>query len=328
MSFASPWMLISLVLVPAVVWLYVRAMKRRAKRAAALAEQGLIPTVGKRMKMRRHLTFVLYTIALAGLLIALAKPQTKLTLPRREGTVILAFDVSNSMAAKDLAPTRMEAARVAAKAFIEKQPATVKIGVVAFGDSAVTVQQPTTKQTDVIAAIDRLSAQGGTSLGQGIFTSIGAIAGKPLQINPEALESDSAEIDIGYFGSGTIVMLSDGEDTGELDPLRLAEVASVAGVRIHTIGLGTAEGTVVEVDGFSVATALNSEALEAIAGLTNGTYYQAENTAQLTDIYESIKIEFKRVTKFTEISGLFAAGAGFLFLLGAMLSLLWFGRVV
>lgn len=328
MSFASPWMLVSLALVPLVIVLYVRAMKQRARRAAALAAQALVPTAGKSMRVRRHLTFVLYTIALAGLLVALAKPQTKLTLPRREGTVILAFDVSNSMAAKDLAPTRLEAARVAAKAFIEKQPATVKIGVVAFGDSAVTVQQPTTKQADVVAAIDRLSLQGGTSLGQGIFTSIAAIAGKPLQINPEALESDSAEIDIGYFGSGTIVMLSDGEDTGRLDPLRLAEVASVAGVRIHTIGLGTAEGTVVEVDDFNVATALDSESLTAIAALTNGTYYQAEDSAQLTDIYKTIKIDFKRVTKFTEISGIFAAGAGLLFLLGAMLSLLWFGRVV
>lgn len=328
MSFAAPWMLCSLVLVPAVIWLYVRAVKRRARRATALAAQGLVPTTAPRLRVRRHLAFGLYSIALSGLLIALAKPQTELTLPRREGTVILAFDVSNSMSAKDLQPTRIEAARVAAKAFTEKQPSTVKIGIVAFGDTAVTVQQPTTNQADVIAAIDRLSAQGGTSLGQGIFTSLGAIAGKPVQIDPAALASDSASIDIGYFGSGTIVMLSDGENTGDLDPLMLAEVASVAGVRIHTVGLGTAAGTVVEVDGFSVATALDSESLKAIAELTNGTYYQAENSAELTDIYKSIKIEFKRVTKFTEISGIFAAGAGLLFLLGAMLSLLWFGRVV
>ena len=136
-----------------------------------------------------------------------------LALPQREGTVILAFDVSNSMRATDLEPTRIEAAKAAATAFAERQPRTIRIGVVAFGDSALTVLRPTDVKKDVVAAIRRLSPGGGTSLGQGLYTSLSAIAGKPLQIDESALESDGGEVDIGFFGSSAIVLLSDGENT-------------------------------------------------------------------------------------------------------------------
>ena len=159
----------------------------------------------------------------------------------------------------------------------------------------------------MIAAIKRLSVGGGTSLGQGLYTSLSAIAGKPLKIDEAALERDDGAVNIGFFGSSAIVLLSDGENTSRLDPLRLAEVASTAGVRIHAIGVGTEEGTVVEIDGFSIATALDEDLLEEIAKVTDGTYEQAGDAEALTGIYESIDLEFKRVEEPREVTALFAA---------------------
>jgi Ca-activated chloride channel family protein len=232
------------------------------------------------------------------------------------------------MKADDLEPTRIEAAKEAAAGFVERQPGTIRIGVVAFGDSAVTVLRPTNVKQDVLAAIDRLSASGGTSLGQGLFTSLGAIAGKPLQIDEAALADESAPVDVGYFGSSAIVLLSDGENTSRPDPLAVAEIASSAGVRVHTVGVGSEEGTTVQVEGFDVATALDAEMLAEIAEVTDGSYSEAGDAETLAGIYESIDVEFKRVEKTREVTALFAAAGGLLLALGAALSLVWFGRVI
>jgi Ca-activated chloride channel family protein len=262
------------------------------------------------------------------LAIALARPAMNLSIPRREGTVILAFDVSNSMAADDIKPSRIEAAKTAARAFVDQQPSTIRIGVVAFGDGAVLVQPPTDVQPEVIAAIDRLSLQGGTSVGQGLFTALSAIAGKSLSIDESALASDSGELDIGYFGSAVVVMLSDGENTSRPDPLTVAEIASVAGVHVHTIGIGSDDGTVVEIEGFSVATALDRALLTEVSSLTDGTYYEAADAASLTQIYKTIDLEFTVKGEYTEVTAVFTAASALLLVAGALLSVLWFGRVV
>ena len=329
MSFASPSLLVLLVAIPAVVAMYVKAVRRRSRRAAELANQGLVTTSSSsRLGRRRHVPFALFALALTALVIALARPEMNLTTPLREGTVILAFDVSNSMKAKDLEPSRIEAAKTAARAFVQKQPSTIRIGVVAFGDGAVVVQQPTNTQADVIAAIDRLSVEGGTSLGQGLYAALTAIAGKPLTIDEDALKSDLGEIDIGYFGSSTIVLLSDGENNGRPDPLDVAQIASVAGVQIHAIGIGTEQGTVVDIGGFSVATALDSALLQEVAKVSDGTYYEAADAATLAEIYKSIDLDFKTKTEHTEVTALFTTGAALLLVAGALLSVFWFGRVV
>jgi Ca-activated chloride channel family protein len=262
------------------------------------------------------------------LIVAMARPSTTVKLPRREGLVILAIDVSNSMVATDVKPSRIEAAKVAARAFVERQPPAVRIGVVAFGDGAVIVQTPTNAHADVLKSIDRLTPQGGTSLGQALVTSLSAIAGKPVVIDPVALASDSAQVDIGYFGSASVVLMTDGEETSQPDPLSVAEVASVAGVRVHTIGVGTERGTVIQVDGFNIATALDAELLEEVAAITDGSYYQGDDADGLAEISESIDLRFKVVTEKTEVTGLFSAAGTVLLVAGALLSVLWFGRVV
>ena len=329
MTFRSPAMLALLLFVPVMVRVYVSSRRRRARRAAELAEQGLVTTsFQSRLGWRRHVPFGLFVAALTLLLVGIARPMTTVTTPRREGTVILALDVSNSMRADDVAPTRLEAAKTAARAFVERQPPAVRIGVVAFGDGAVVVQRPTNAHSDVIGSIDRLSPEGGTSLGQALVTSLSAVAGKPVTIDPEALASDSAQVDIGYFGSATVVLLTDGEETSRPDPVSVAELASVAGVRIHTIGVGTEAGTVVQVDGFSVATALDSGLLEEVASVTDGTYHAGNDAAALEAISETIDLRFKLVSEHTEVTGLFSAAGIGLLVAGALLSVLWFGRVV
>ncbi len=330
MSLGAPWMLLCLAAVPALVLAYGRMLRARARRAARLAAEGLVTTASPRhVRWRRHVPFTLFAVALALLGFSLARPSMTFALPNREGTVILAFDVSNSMRAKDLAPTRIEAAKVAATAFVERQPDSIRIGVVSFGDSAVTALRPTNRKADVLAAVKRLSVNGGTSLGQGLFTSLSAIAGKQLQIDEAALESDSGEgVNIGFFGSAAIVLLSDGENTSRPNPLTLAEVASSAGVKVHTVGVGTKEGTVVEVDGFSVATALDEAMLTEIADVTDGTYQQAGDAEALTRIYESIDLELRRVEKPREVTALFAGAGGLLLALGSLLSVAWFGRLI
>jgi Ca-activated chloride channel family protein len=145
-----------------------------------------------------------FVLGLTLLLFGLARPEMLVDLPRIEGTVILAFDVSNSMAADDLEPTRIEAAKAAARAFVENQPPTILIGVVAFSNGGLVVQQPTNDQAAVLATIDRLSPQGGTSLGQGIFTSLNAIAGEAIAIDPSALEEDIQSIDVGHYPSAVV----------------------------------------------------------------------------------------------------------------------------
>jgi Ca-activated chloride channel homolog len=327
MSFIWPQMLVLLVGAPFLVAGYVSLVRRRARRTAELASQGFVPTAAaRRLRRLRHLPFGFFLAALILLLFALARPEVSLALPERSGTVILAFDVSNSMLAKDLAPTRMDAAKAAAKAFVAKQPASIKIGVVAFSDGALVTQQPTSIQADVITAIDRLTPTGGTSLGQGIFASLSAIAGHPISVDENAA-NDIDNIDIGFLG-GAVVLLSDGENTVNPDPLKVAQLAAVAGTHIYPIGIGSTDGTVVDINGFQVATALDEDELTQIATTTGGTYFHAADEASLASIYKHIDLKTTTKAKKQEATGVVTGISTVLLLIGASLSLVWYGRLV
>jgi Ca-activated chloride channel family protein len=330
MSFIWPGMLVLLLLAaPLLIVGYLALLRRRAERAAELAAQGFVPTSStRRLHRLRHVPFVLFLLALMLLLFAAARPEMSLSIPRREGTVILAFDASNSMKAADMEPTRMDAAKAAARAFVEKQPSSIKIGVVAFSDGGLVTQQPTDARDDVLAAIDRISPLGATSLGQGIFTSLSAVAGTPITVDPSALESDTGVVDIGYYGSAAIVLLSDGENTANPDPLEVAKLASTAGVKIYPIGLGSPEGTVVNIDGFNVGTALDETTLKDIATLTDGTYYQAADAESLAKVYDQVDLKLTSEAEKTEMTGAFSGVSTLLLVVGGALSLVWFGRVV
>ncbi len=328
MSFMWPTMLLTLLGVPALVFLYVRLMQRRERRLAELGTMGVVRTrSGRPLGMRRHIPPLVFLIAITALLIGLARPRATVALPRREGTVILAFDVSTSMLAEDVEPSRLDAAKRAARGFVGDQPSSIKIGVVAFGDTAFVTQAPTDMKPDVLRAIRRLKPGGGTSIAHAIVASLSAIADEQVTIDPDALEAGTPQPDLPFLGSATIIMLTDGENTSQLDPLALADVAAQAGVRIDPVGIGSARGAVVEVDGFSIATRLDEELLREVARSTQGTYFRAEDAASLRKVYDTIDLKLTTDAEETEITALFGA-AGLLFAgVGGVLSLRWFGRV-
>jgi Ca-activated chloride channel family protein len=329
MTLGAPWWLLGLLALPVVTVIYVRARRRRRQRSGALAAQGLVVTgTASETKWRDHLPFALFLLALALLVVAAARPTATISTVRRQATVVLAMDVSNSMAATDAKPSRIAVAKSAARAFVNDQPSTVRIGVVAFGSGSTIVQPPTSDHGADLSAISRLSLGGGTSLSAGILSALDAIAGKTLKINATDLNQDnSGEINIGYFGGATIVLISDGENTNQSSPVTMARVASTAGVRIQTLGVGTTAGTTIKVDGFTIATAADPTTLENVSSVTNGSYQRVSSSA-ISDVAKSINLHFSVVSEHTEISALFALGAALVLVLGTLVSLAWSGRVV
>lgn len=323
-------MLLTLLLIPLFVWGYGRLRRRQQQAMVALGPLGVVQSsAGANLKRRRHLPALFFLIGLTLLLFSLARPEMVLELPRVEGTVILAFDVSNSMAADDLEPTRMEAAKAAARAFVEQQPGTIQIGVVAFSNGGLVVQPPTDDQTAVLDTINRLTPQGATSLGQGIFSALNAIAGEAiaLDIDLDALEEGSPLPDIGYYPSAVVLLLTDGENTNNPDPFEVAQLAAQAGVRIYPVGIGSAEGSVLELDGFNILTQLDETLLQQIASTTNGTYYYAADAESLQEIYQNVDLQLAISGEMMEVTAVFAGLSALFFLIGAGLSLLWFGRM-
>jgi Ca-activated chloride channel family protein len=280
----------------------------------------------RRSRWRRHGPPLLILAALALLLLGLGRPIATIQVPRVAGTVILAFDVSNSMAATDVSPTRLAAAQAAAVEFVRAQPDTVDVGVVSFDEGAMTTREPTNSHEETVATINRLRPAGGTSLGQAILASLTTIVGEPVWL-PDP-ESGAGMPDLGYWGSATIVLLSDGEDTGGPDAMLAAEVAAAAGVRVETVGIGTVEGTTIEVDGFQVATALDEQLLTAIAQATAGSYHQAGDASQLADIYRELDLRRTSLPQLMELTGAALAAAMLLLVAGGLLMTLWHGRIV
>ncbi|GAA1782582.1 MAG: VWA domain-containing protein [Actinobacteria bacterium] len=328
MTFGIPWALLALLVLPVLVWVYRSAWRRARAGRESLARTGLRPAGDAASGRGQHGAPALLLASLALLIVASAAPASTLTITKPEGTVMLAFDVSNSMLAEDVKPHRLTAAKAAAKAFIAKQPASVRIGLVAFSDTGIVTQPPSDDPVMVSQAVDRMTARGGTSLGSGIFAALQAISGGKLQADPETLAKDPDSIDIGYYGSGRIVLLSDGQDSSRVDPLAMARLASVAGVRIDTVGLGTAQGASVTINGVTQQTQLDSRRLTDIADATNGAYHEASDAAGLTAIYQNIKLtdtsrrELTGLAPYFMIAGLLLAAAA------AGVSLARTGRVI
>lgn len=328
MTLTYPWALLALLVLPVVVWRYRALLEAQRRHREALARTGLVLARSGTVGRGRLVAPVLLLAALAALVVAAAGPVATLTQVHREGTVILAFDTSNSMSATDVAPSRLAAAKKAAARFIATQPRGIRMGVVAFSDTGTVTQTPTDDPAPVTAAVERLSAHGGTSLGQGIFASLKAIAGGKLQVDPEQLAANPDAVDIGYYGSARIVLLSDGQDTGNLDPMAMARLASVAGVRIETIGLGDPAGTTVTIDGVSQRTALDEPALTQIARASDGSYQRAATAEELGDVYAGLDLELVARREPTELAPYVTLLALLILVAGVGISLVRTGRVM
>src|SRR5215207_11766003 len=297
MSFIWPTLLLMLVFVPLLVLLYMWLQGRRHRFAARYGSLGLVhDAVGSGIGVRRHIPALVFLAGITILLFSLARPQATLNVPKVEGTVMLTFDVSGSMVADDLKPTRMEAAKAAAREFVEKQPSGILIGVVVFSDGGISVQTPTDKREETLATIDRLVPRRGTSIGNGILIALNTIAvdaGDPPILNTNNLSQDPAVTPIeapqGWYPSSVIVLFTDGENNQEPDPAMAAEVAADLGVRVYTVGIGTPAGATIEVEGMTVHTSLDEAMLQFIASETGGMYYNAGDEEQLRRIYSDIE---------------------------------------
>ncbi len=333
--------LLALLVVPLLAVLYVRAQRRRQRYALRYASLALVRgAVGPGPGRRRHVPPALFLLGLAFALVALARPVAVVTLPNEEGIVILAIDVSGSMIAPDVEPNRIEAAKDAAKRFVEKQRSNdkVRVGVVSFSDVAFIVQPPTTDRDATIAAINRLRPQRGTAIGRGILTSLDAIVegsdaelpSAQLQVRPGgqvAVPSAPPPLPKGVYAPATIILLSDGENNQPPAPLSILDQAANRGVRIYTIGLGNPDGTVIRVEGRAIRTRLDETTLRKIAEGTDAEYYSATSVEDLRQVYENLGTQIVFRIEKTEISAAFSALAVVLLLCAGGLSLAWFNRL-
>jgi Ca-activated chloride channel family protein len=337
MSFIWPQMLLLLPVIPLGVLLYVVLERRRRRRVAAYG--ALAVGVRRDVRalpdgLRRRIPAAFLLVGLTIVVMAMARPQSVVSLPRVEGTVVLAFDVSGSMAADDLEPTRMEAAKTAARAFVARQPASIRIGVVAFSDSGFSTQVPTNDETLLLAAIDRLDPERGTSIARGILTSLTTIAA--ADVDPAAgfytnrspdPAPDLAPVPDGTYAPAAIVLLTDGENNQSPDPFEAAMAAADRGVRIFTVGVGSADGTTIEVEGFRVHSRLDEPTLRRISEITDGSYYAADGPEALSSIYDDIDTRLVIRPEPMEVTSLFAGAGVLVLLVGGIASLLWLGRL-
>jgi Ca-activated chloride channel family protein len=335
MTFLWPAMLWFLLSLPLFVLLYIRLQLRRRRLAASYGSLGRLRAAnGRPVGYHRHLPPALFMAGLGVLIFSLARPQAVVSLPRLQGTVILAFDVSASMAADDFKPTRIDAAKAAAQEFVDNQPNSVLVGVVAFSDSGLSVQVPTNDKEAVMASIARLAPSRGTSLANGIYATLNTLATLNKAPDTHYYSSQTPEptpsptpVPAGTYTPAVIVLLTDGENTQSPDPLLAAQAAADRGVRIYTVGIGSATGADLVVDGFTVHTQLDEAMLQQISQISGGTYYNAESTQDLHKIYGNINPQLVLKPEKMEVTSLFAGASILILLFGGVFSLLWFSRL-
>jgi Ca-activated chloride channel family protein len=347
MSFLWPQFLWLLLTVPLLVAAYLWLLRRKRRIALRYASLSIIKeAMGPHQSMRRHIPPALFLLAMIALLLATARPMAVITLPSQQETIILAMDVSGSMRATDVQPSRIVAAQSAAKAFLAELPRGVKVGIVAFAGSAQVAQIPTINREDLVSAIDRFQLQRGTAIGNGIVLSLATLfpdAGIDIaslmngRDRPRGMALGEAgkpaakpftPVTPGTYTSAAIILLTDGQRTTGVDSLEAAKLAADRGVRVYTVGIGTVDGETVGFEGWSMRVRLDEETLKGIANKTQAEYFYAGTASDLKKVYETLSSRLTVEKKETEISALLALFAAAMALLSAGLSMLWFNRIL
>jgi len=323
MSFREPTVLLGLALLPVALLAYLAVQQRRRREAASFGNPVLLPgLMTARPGWRRHLPGALLLLAVAAMILALARPQRSVAAPQRAATVVLVNDVSGSMRADDVSPSRLTAAINSAKVLVDKTPDNFRLGLVTFADYAEQLVAPTTDHGAVESALERMVADGGTAMGDGLA--------RGLQTAQTPVPTED--------GKGTrelpaiIVLLSDGKNTlGVNSPLEVAEKARQARVPIYAIALGTERGEVVQRDPFGftqhISVPPDKETLREIATITGGRSFEAVSADDAEEIYGKIGTRLTSRPEQREITVAFAGGAFVLLVVGGALSLVWFGRL-
>ena len=318
MRFAEPLFLLALLGVPLLALAYRGHERRSRARSTAFATAPLLASVAPRTPgWRRHAPLAVYALALAALVVALARPQTTVAVPVERASIMLTTDLSGSMQATDVAPNRLEAARSAANEFLAAVPARIRVGLVAFNHNARTLQTPTTDRAAVRDALAAIEPAGGTATGEALAAALG---------NLERQRGDD-----GRQAPGAIVLLTDGASTRGREPEELAERARRLKIPVYTVALGTPQGTI-EVenpDGTTRAERVppDPESLRRIAELSGGRFFAAPDAATLSAVYERLGSRVARRDEQREVSSAFAGGALVLLASGALMSLHWFRRL-
>jgi Ca-activated chloride channel homolog len=312
MTFADPYLLALLVVVPLAVVAYVVFARRNRRQMRAAANPALWPNLmPRRPGWRRHLPPALLLLALSILLVGVARPQANLPSDQKETTVVLVVDTSNSMAATDVSPSRIAAARAAARVMIKGLPADAKVGLISFARDVRVLLAPTDDRAAIDASLDRLALTGGTSLGPAIDRAVTSLRASHAAVKGRA-----------------IVVISDGKSTeGTRTPLAAARAAKAAGIRVFTVSLGTANGTVKEGEN-TVKVPPDPTTLRRVATTSGARFYRAADAKSLQSAYRDIGSAVKPQHKKRDVSFAFVAAAGVLVLGGSLLSLAWFRRLI
>lgn len=342
--FQWPMMLWLMALLPLLALFYFQLQARQQKFARRYANLAVVGTPTAKMSaLRRHAPALLLLLGLSALILAIARPQAVIMLPTRVDSIILAMDVSGSMRATDVKPNRLAAAKTAAKTFIASQPSQVKIGVVSIASTAALVQSPTDKREEVLEAIDRFQLQKGTALGSGIVIALSTLLPQSgIDVDQVIFGRSSSRgwpasapvekwkpVPPGSDNTMAIVLISDGVSNFGPELAEAAKLAAERGVRVYTVGIGTAAGDTLSIEGWSVKVRLDEEALKKVAAMTQGEYFQATNAGELKKIYQQLSA---RLTlgkgRLTEVTALVAALGALLAMFAAMFSLFRFNRVL
>ncbi len=348
MNFLWPEALTLLAALPLLVALYVWLLRRKRKSALRYANLGMVKeALGVGSRIRRHVPPLMLFLALAALIVAMARPTATVTLPTQNQTIVLALDSSGSMRAKDVEPSRLVAAQNAAKQFVAEASPRTKIGVVTFAATATLVQPPTLDREAVIEAISRIQLQRATATGSGLIVSLAtifpdagfdvstALYGRDAPRNapigdPKKLgeQKDFKPVEPGSYSNAVIILLSDGQRTTGPDPIEIAKLAADRGVRVYTVGFGTVAGEIIGFEGWSFRVRLDEETLKTVALMTRGEYFYAGTAQDLKKVYETLNSRLSLEKKATEITALLAAIAAVFATVSGLLSLLWFNRIL
>jgi Ca-activated chloride channel family protein len=319
MTFTWPIVLLGLAAIPLLLALYAFAERRRRKSQAAFGNPTLLPNVIDREPGKlRHLPLIVLLLGLATMIVGVARPHATVSVPREEATVILAMDTSRSMKADDIQPTRLAAAREAARAFLTQVPAKFRVGVVSFSTRAAVGVAPTEDRALVEAALDNLIPGEGTAIGDAVALSV-RVGNKEV---PEE----------GVVPPRAILLISDGkQDGGTVQPADAAAQAKARGIPVYTVLVGTDNGVVEETlqGGFRVRIQVppDPETLQALAAATGGEFYTALNDERLRLVYEQLGSRLGEKEEVREVTDYFAGGAAILLMLGGALSAFLFRRV-
>ena len=333
MSAEWPGLLWTLVLVPVALAAYLLAQRRRSRYTVRFTNLDLLANVvSAKPGWRRHVPPAFYLLALAALLVSLARPQALALVPKEQATIVLVMDVSGSMNATDVRPTRLVSSQRAATTFIEQLPEKFRVGIVSFASTAQTLTRPTTDRAAAYEAIATLHAEGATAMGDGIERALdvkrppGSSSGGASPTAPDPPEQSS-----GREPPLVVLLLSDGANTqGRTQPMEAATDAKELGVPVFTIALGTDQGMVDVPDETGTMRRIpvppDELTLQRIAETTGARFFAAPTSRELRDVYRELGSKIGFVKEKQEVTVLFSATALLFLVAGASLSLNWFSR--